>query len=76
MFPLCDLTLVEMIFVHETLTLIILARELICHLKRERVEVASTLRVWPGLVKNIAGAAGATINRSEGVPPANWLLMF
>ena len=45
-------------------------------MKRERVEVASTLRVWPGLVKNIAGAAGATINRSEAVPPANWLLMF
>ena len=29
-----------------------------------------------GLIKNIAGAAGATINRSEAVSRANWLLMF
>ena len=32
--------------------------------------------IWPGLIKNIAGAAGATINRSEAVPRAPWLLMF
>ena len=62
-----------MVYVHETLTLIILARyKLITwHLKRENylVEVAAALRDWREQVENIAGAASATINNrlSEAV---------
>ena len=58
-----------MVYVHETLTLIILARDITWHLKRESclVEVVAALRVWRERVDNIAGAAGATINRSEAV---------
>ena len=56
-----------MVYVRETLTLIILARDITWHLKRREsclVEVVSTLSrlsVWRERVKNIAGAAGATI---------------
>ena len=56
-----------MVYVHETLTLIILARDIAWHLKHHEsclVEVISTLsrlRIWRERVENIAGAAGATI---------------
>ena len=52
------LTLMEMVYVHETLTLIILARYITWHLKRESylVEIAAALRVWREQVENIAGA--------------------
>ena len=63
--------LVEMVYVHETLTLIILARYITWHLKRENylVEVAAALRDWREQVENIAGAASATFNNrpSEAV---------
>ena len=63
--------LVEMVYVHETLTLIILARYITWHLKRESylVEVAAALRDWREQVENIAGAASAAINNrlSEAV---------
>ena len=65
-----DLTLVKMVYVHETLTLIILARDITWHLKREccLVEVVvAALRIWRERVENVVGAAGATINRSEAV---------
>ena len=60
-----------MVYVHETLTLIILARYITWHLKRENylVEVAAALRDWREQVENIAGAASATFNNrpSEAV---------
>ena len=60
-----DLTLVEMVYVHETLTLIILAGYVAGHLKRESclVEVvAAGMNVGQERVE-VAGTAGGTTDR-------------
>ena len=73
-----DLTLVEMVYVHETLTLIILAGYVAGHLKRKSclVEVVTAgLNVGRERVE-VAGTAGELLTGVELFPRANWLLMF
>ena len=63
-----DLTLVEMVRVQKRLTLTILARNVTWHLNGKTclVEVVAA-SVERGGVESIAGAVGATLNRSGAV---------
>ena len=70
MFPMCDLTLVEMIFFYETLTLIILARHLnAIKLLPHGGSGLVRLKILPELLVLLLTEVKLFLR-------ANWLLMF